>query len=188
MKDWESFARECMDCRKCSLHENRKNVVIGRGIPKPLPLLFVGEGPGEQEDLLGEAFVGRAGKLLDLLLEALEFNHEHYYIANIVKCRPPNNRVPTPEEMEACLPWLRYQVKFIKPAIIVCLGATAAKAILSPDARITEIRGKWVEKQGNLLILPTFHPSAVLRDNNKREALYLDLKQVRNKLDEIKFE
>lgn len=185
MKDWESFVKECSACRKCGLHQERKNVVIGRGVPKAAPLFFVGEGPGEQEDLQGEAFVGRAGKLLDLLLEALEFNKELYYIANIVKCRPPNNRVPTPQEAEACLPWLRYQVKAMKPSIIVCLGATAAKAIIDPEAKITGIRGKWIEKPGNLLVLPTFHPSAVLRDTSKREAFFLDLKKVREKLSEL---
>ncbi len=185
MNQWESFVKACSCCERCGLHENRKNVVIGRGAPKSSPLLFIGEGPGEQEDLQGEAFVGRAGKLLDLLLEALEFNPEQYYIANVVKCRPPNNRVPSPEEAEACLPWLRYQVKAIKPAIIVCLGATAAKAVIDKEARITKLRGSWVEKPGNLLILPTFHPAAVLRDIHKREDFYLDLKKVRKKLSEM---
>lgn len=184
MKDWEGFVRECKKCTRCGLSKNRQNVVIGRGVPKTCPVLFVGEGPGEQEDIQGEAFVGRAGKLLDILLTALEFNPEHYYIANVVKCRPPENRIPTWEEMEACLPWLRFQVKAIKPTIIVCLGATAAKAIIDRDAKITQIRGQWVEK-GGFLMLPTYHPAAVLRDIRKREDFYLDMKKVREKLEEI---
>ena len=185
MNDWESFVRACSECQKCSLHQYRKKIVIGRGVPKSVPVLFVGEGPGEQEDIQGEAFVGRAGKLLDLLLEALEFKQSHYYIANVVKCRPPDNRIPSADEVEACLPWLRYQVKVIKPAIIVCLGATAAKAIIDKDAKITKLRGTWVERPGKLIILPTFHPAAVLRDIHKREDFYLDLKKVRGKLSEM---
>ncbi|NLU52263.1 MAG: uracil-DNA glycosylase [Clostridiaceae bacterium] len=182
--DWEGFVKECKNCTRCGLSNNRQNVVIGRGVPKPCPVLFVGEGPGEQEDIQGEAFVGRAGKLLDILLTALDFNPEHYYIANVVKCRPPDNRIPTWEEMEACLPWLRYQVKFIKPFIIVCLGATAAKAIIDRDAKITQIRGQWVEK-GGFLMFPTYHPAAVLRDIRKREDFYLDMKNVKEKLESI---
>lgn len=182
VKDWESFVNACKVCRKCGLADTRKNVVIGRGAPKPAPVLFVGEGPGEQEDIQGEAFVGRAGKLLDLLLEALEFNPEDYYIANIVKCRPPNNRTPNEEEAEACLPWLRYQVRAIKPSIVVCLGATATKALIDKEAKITKLRGSWVEREGNFSMMPTYHPSAVLRDIHKREDFYLDLKQVKERL------
>lgn len=185
MKDWENFVTACMACQRCELHKTRKNVVIGRGVPKRVPLLFVGEGPGEQEDIQGEAFVGRAGKLLDLLLEALSFDPDHYYIANIVKCRPPNNRVPTDAEMEACLPWLRYQVKAIKPSILVCLGSTAARAIIDKEARITKLRGLWIEREGNFSIMPTYHPSAVLRDIHKRQDFYLDMKKVKERLDEI---
>lgn len=184
MMEWESFVEECSGCRKCGLHQTRRNIVIGRGLKKPAPVLFVGEGPGEQEDVLGEAFVGKAGKLLDLLLEALEFKQEHYYIANIVKCRPPDNRVPTREEVDACLPWLRYQVRYLKPSILVCLGSTASRAIIDPDAKITKLRGTWVDKQG-LLILPTYHPAAVLRDISKRGDFYLDMKKVREKLSEF---
>jgi uracil-DNA glycosylase family 4 len=185
MKDWNGFVSECKACLRCDLKNNRRNVVIGRGIPGNKPVLLVGEGPGEQEDIQGEAFVGRAGKLLDLLLQALEFKPEQYYIANVVKCRPPNNRIPTFEEMESCLPWLRFQFKYIKPSIIVCLGATAAKAIIDRSVKITQIRGKWIEKKGGLFVMPTYHPAAVLRDNSKREDFYLDFKKVRDKLNEI---
>lgn len=185
MKDWNGFVKECTACQRCSLHANRMNVVIGRGNPNPAPILFIGEGPGEQEDIQGEAFVGRAGKLLDLLLEALEIKEESYYIANVVKCRPPENRVPSKDEVEACMPWLRYQVKAIKPSIIVCLGSTAAKAIIDDKARITQIRGTWTELKGGLMVMPTYHPAAVLRDIRKREDFYLDMRKVRDKLIEI---
>lgn len=179
MNKWDDFVSACAACNKCSLHENRKNIVVGRGLIKPAPILFVGEGPGEQEDILGEAFVGRAGKLLDLLLDALEIKPEDYYIANVVKCRPPDNRIPTKDEVDACMPWLRYQFSVIKPSIVVCLGATAAKAIIDDDVKITKIRGNWIDKQGKILIMPTYHPAAVLRDSRKREDFYLDIKKVR---------
>lgn len=185
MNNWNDFVRECMACTKCGLHTGRKNVVIGRGTPKPVPLLFVGEGPGEQEDIQGEAFVGRAGKLLDLLLEALGISEDCYYIANVVKCRPPQNRVPTRDEMEACLPWLRYQVKTLKPSIIVCLGSTAARAIIDDDVKITQIRGTWIELKNGMQVMPTYHPAAVLRDTRKREDFYLDMKKVRARLNEM---
>lgn len=182
MNNWEDFVKECKSCIRCELSGYRTNVVIGRGIPKPAPVLFIGEGPGEQEDLKGEAFVGPAGKLLDLVLEALEFNPEQYYIANVVKCRPPNNRIPTESEVNTCMPWLRFQVKALKPGIIVCLGSTAAKAIIDKDAKITKIRGNWIDKPMNLSVMPTYHPSAVLRDNRKREDFYLDIKKVKERL------
>lgn len=185
MNNWNNFVRECMACTKCGLHTGRMNVVIGRGTPKPVPLLFVGEGPGEQEDIQGEAFVGRAGKLLDLLLEALGISEDCYYIANVVKCRPPQNRVPTRDEMEACLPWLRYQVKTLKPSIIVCLGSTAARAIIDDDVKITQIRGTWIELKNGMQVMPTYHPAAVLRDTRKREDFYLDMKKVRARLNEM---
>lgn len=185
MNNWNDFVRECMACTKCGLHTGRKNVVIGRGTPKPVPLLFVGEGPGGQEDIQGEAFVGRAGKLLDLLLEALGISEDCYYIANVVKCRPPQNRVPTRDEMEACLPWLRYQVKTLKPSIIVCLGSTAARAIIDDDVKITQIRGTWIELKNGMQVMPTYHPAAVLRDTRKREDFYLDMKKVRARLNEM---
>ncbi|MGI6084982.1 MAG: uracil-DNA glycosylase [Acetivibrionales bacterium] len=185
MNKWDDFVRECSQCHRCALHENRRNVVIGRGYVKQAPILFVGEGPGEQEDIQGEAFVGRAGKLLDILLDALEIKPEDYYIANVVKCRPPNNRIPARDEVEACMPWLRYQFSVINPSIVVCLGSTAAKAIIDNDAKITQIRGNWIDKQGKILIMPTYHPAAVLRDIRKREDFYLDMKKVREKLSQM---
>lgn len=179
---WESFVEACLECRKCPLCETRTNVVVGRGANLKAPLMFIGEGPGEQEDFEGYAFVGRAGKLLDLALEALMFEPRHYYIANIVKCRPPGNRVPSEAEAQACLPWLRFQVKYIRPSIIVCLGSTAAKHIIDKNFRITQERGAWIEKPGYFSILATYHPSAVLRDPGKKMDFFQDLKKVRTRM------
>ena len=185
MNPWDSFVQDCLACTKCPLHETRTHVVIGRGSNPKTPLLFIGEGPGEQEDIQGEAFVGRAGKLLDLALEALMFRPDQYYIANIVKCRPPKNRVPTEDEALVCLPWLRMQVRLISPRIIVCLGSTAAKYIIDKEFRITQQRGIWIDKPGYFQILPTFHPSAVLRDPGKKKDFFLDLKLARSKMQEL---
>ncbi|PNT92935.1 uracil-DNA glycosylase [Clostridium thermosuccinogenes] len=185
--NWEDLIRECTNCYKCPLGNTRTNIVIGRGNPKAT-LMFVGEGPGEQEDLQGKPFVGPAGQLLDLLLEALMFDVDDYYIANIVKCRPPGNRVPTDEEANKCLDYLRNQVYLIKPQIIVCLGATAMKYIVDKNARITQIRGQWIERKmekKECWIMPTFHPAALLRDESKKLLMWDDLKKVKLKFDEI---
>lgn len=182
---WDEFVTECLACNKCGLGHTRTQVVIGRGNHLDVPLMLIGEGPGEQEDIQGKAFVGRAGQLLDLLLNALSFNEKQYYIANIVKCRPPGNRVPADDEAQACLPWLRYQVKYIQPSIIVCMGSTAAKWLIDREIRITKARGQWVDKKGHFLIMPTYHPSAVLRDNSKRLEFFNDFKLVREKLMEL---
>lgn len=189
MKDqvqWDSFVHSCRNCERCELAKTRTNVVIGRGTNLSAPVMLVGEGPGQQEDLTGEAFVGRAGKQLDHLLNALMFDPEDYYICNIVKCRPPQNRVPLSEEAHACLPWLRYQVKYIKPAILVCLGSTALKYLVGDDVRITRIRGTWLDRPGFFRIMPTYHPSAVLRDPTKREEMFLDMKKVREYLQTLR--
>lgn len=183
MLSWEELKSECLNCKKCALGSSRTNIVIGRGSINA-PLMLVGEGPGEQEDLQGLPFVGAAGKLLDLLLEAQMFKTHEYYIANIVKCRPPDNRVPTDEEAEKCIPFLKNQVLLIKPKIIVCLGATATKYIIDKDARITKIRGQWFERKGFEMI-PTFHPAALLRDESKKILMWEDFKKVRQRLDEI---
>jgi uracil-DNA glycosylase family 4 len=164
--DWDEFVRACKNCTGCGLAKNRNNVVIGRGTNLSAKIMLIGEGPGEQEDLTGQAFVGRAGKLLDLLMDALMFDPDDYYICNIVKCRPPGNREPLKEEAMACLPWLRYQVRCIKPEIIVCLGSTALKYIVDENVRITRVRGNWIERPGFFRIMPTYHPSAALRDRN----------------------
>lgn len=180
MYNWDDLIKECTNCKKCSLGNTRTNIVIGRGNPNA-SLMLIGEGPGEQEDKQGLPFVGPAGKLLDLLLEALLFKKEDYYIANIVKCRPPGNRVPMDEEAEKCLPFLRNQVALIKPKIIVCLGATAMKYIVDKEAKITQSRGQWIERKG-YWIMPTFHPAALLRDESKKVLMWEDFKKVRQKL------
>ena len=183
--NWSQFEESCRACRKCPLCETRTQVVIGRGENRRVPIMLVGEGPGEQEDLQGQAFVGRAGKLLDLLLTGLRFTPEDWYIANIVKCRPPGNREPSDEEAAACLPWLRWQVKAHRPAVLVCLGRTAARQLIDKDIRITAARGHWVERPG-FWIMPTWHPSAVLRDPGKKVDLFRDMEQVRMKLEELR--
>ena len=156
MSDWDELNTLCSECRRCALCDGRKNAVLGRGNLNA-PVLMIGEGPGEHEDRLGQPFVGPAGKLLDNLIKALKIDEDKYYITNIVKCRPPANRTPFDEEAQACLPFLRRQFQLIKPQIIVCLGATAMKYIADEDAKITQIRGTWIEKKGTY-IMPTFHP------------------------------
>jgi len=183
MLGWDELERECRACMKCGLGKTRTNIVIERG-SRSAPVMFIGEGPGEQEDLQGKPFVGAAGHLLDLLLSSLMFKEDEYYICNIVKCRPPGNRTPTDDEAESCLPWLRNQVALVRPKIMVCLGATAMKYIVDRNAKITQIRGKWIERKG-YWIMPTFHPAALLRDSSKKALLFQDVKNVRRKLDEI---
>jgi uracil-DNA glycosylase len=186
MFNWGELNTAWDNCSRCGLGATRNNTVIGRGNVNA-PLMLIGEGPGEQEDLQGFPFVGPAGKLLDLLLDALLFDKEDYYIANIVKCRPPSNRVPTDDEAEKCLPFLRNQVALVRPKIIVCLGGTAVKHIVDRDAKITQIRGQWLERKG-YWIMPTFHPAALLRDESKKLPMWEDFKKVRQKLEEIKVE
>lgn len=180
MLDWDQLNLTCSNCQACELGRTRTNIVVGRGNVNA-PILFVGEGPGEQEDKQGLPFVGAAGQLLDNLLEALMFKSDEYYIANVVKCRPPNNRVPTDEEAERCIPYLRNQVALIRPQIIVCLGSTAARYVISKDIKITQLRGQWIERKG-YWIMPTFHPAALLRDQSKKCLLFRDIKEVRRKL------
>jgi len=181
---WLDLMHECANCSKCGLGSTRTKSVIGRG-SDTAALMFIGEGPGEQEDKQGIPFVGAAGKLLDLLLDAVMIDEGDYYIANIVKCRPPDNRLPTDEEADACLPFLRTQVKLIKPRIIVCLGATAMKYIIDRSAKITQIRGQWYEKKG-FSMLPTFHPAALLRDPSKKVLMWEDFKKIKGRLDQVK--
>lgn len=182
MLDWEQLTNECKSCTRCGLGSGRLNAVIGRG-SRTAPMLLIGEGPGEQEDRQGMPFVGPAGKLLDTLLLALMFREGDYYIGNIVKCRPPANRIPLDEEAQQCIGFLRNQVALIKPKIIVCLGATAAKYIIDKEAKISQIRGQWTEKKG-CSIMPTFHPAALLRDDTKKELMWQDFKKVRQRFDE----
>jgi DNA polymerase len=177
MLRWDELIERCTDCKACGLGETRTSIVIGRG-NRNAPIMFIGEGPGEQEDEQGLPFVGAAGKLLDMLLNALTIEETDYYIANIVKCRPPNNRIPLDEEAEKCLGYLRNQVFLVKPSIIVCLGATAVKYIVDKEAKITQIRGQWINRK-SCWIMPTYHPAALLRDESKKLDFWEDLKKVR---------
>lgn len=183
MLTWEELERVCKSCTRCRLCETRTNVVFGMG-DRTSPLMLIGEGPGEQEDLQGLPFVGRSGKLLDQYLEAVDLSRDQVYIANIVKCRPPQNRDPRPDEEEACIDYLRAQVRHIRPKIIVCLGRIAAMKIIRPDFRITAERGTWTEKNG-VFMTATFHPAAVLRDPRKKSAMMLDFMEIRHKYDEV---
>ncbi|MCY6959173.1 uracil-DNA glycosylase [Clostridium brassicae] len=184
MLQWRELHKECMECHKCELGDTRTNMVLGEGNPKA-KIMFIGEAPGADEDRLGRPFVGRAGQLFEKGVQALNLMRERdFYITNICKCRPKNNRTPYEEEANECIPYLRNQVALIKPKIIVCLGATAMKYILGSDWRITRDRGKWVERKG-YFITCTFHPSAVLRDDNKKFSFWEDLKSIKNKYDEI---
>jgi DNA polymerase len=184
MLDWESLEKQCLSCHKCGLCQTRANVVFGVG-PQNADIMFIGEGPGEQEDLQGEPFVGAAGKFLDDMLSIIDLGRHNCYIANIVKCRPPRNRDPHEEEQEACIGYLRNQVALIKPKIIVCLGRIAAKKIIAPDYRITQEHGQWIHSNG-VWMTAIYHPSALLRDLSKRPETFLDLLSIRNKYQELK--
>ena len=183
MVTWEELNSACMACNKCRLCETRTNVVFGDGNPDA-EVLFIGEGPGEQEDLTGLPFVGRAGKLLDDMLSMIGLDRSKVFIANIVKCRPPNNRDPLPDEQSICIEWLRRQTALIKPKIIVCLGRISAKVIIRPDFRITEEHGQWFVK-ANTHIMATLHPAALLRDPRRRPDSFEDFENLRLKIEEI---
>lgn len=181
---WEELESTCLQCRKCGLCEKRTNVVFGVG-NRSADVMFIGEGPGENEDLQGEPFVGRAGQLLDKMLAAVDLDrHTNIYIANIVKCRPPKNRDPEPDEQDACLPWLRSQVVLVRPKIIVCLGRVAAMKLLKPDIKITKEHGEFYERNG-VLMMATLHPAALLRNPNNKPAAFEDFLKLRKKLDEL---
>lgn len=180
---WAEFVNSCLTCQKCDLAKTRKNVVIYKGSVKA-PLMIIGEGPGAKEDETGIPFVGQAGRLLDLLLTAFSISKEYYHICNIVKCRPPGNRVPTPEESAACKTLLATQFKFVKPKVILLLGATAFKNFTGSDEGITKVRGKWIEKNG-YFIMPTVHPAYILRNNKARILMWNDLEKVREKMEQL---
>ena len=182
MLDWENLERICRDCTKCGLCETRHNVVFGVG-RRDADMMFVGEGPGEQEDLKGEPFVGPAGKLLDDMLSIIDLDRTNCYIANIVKCRPPRNRDPLETEQDACIDYLRNQVALIQPKIIVCLGRIAAARLIRPDFRITREHGTWIQKNG-VWMSAIYHPSAPLRDVTKRPETFDDLIALREKIRE----
>ena len=181
MESLQNLYEKCAACHGCALGDTRTNCVFGVGNPNA-DLMFVGEAPGEQEDLSGTPFVGRAGQLLDKFLFAVDIAREDVYIANILKCRPPKNRDPLPEEEEACIDFLREQVRLIRPKIIVCLGRIAAIRLIRPDYRITREHGQFVRK-GGILMTAVYHPAALLRDASKKEDMLLDMERIKQQLD-----
>ena len=181
---WEQLYDACCNCQACELGKTRTNCVFGTG-NREADILFVGEAPGEQEDLSGTPFVGRAGQLLDKYLYAVDIHREDVYIANILKCRPPKNRDPLPAEEDACIGYLREQVRLIKPKIIVCLGRIAAMRLIKPDFKISKEHGVWFEK-GNFVMTAVYHPAALLRDPRRKEEMLADMQEIKRKLDSMK--
>ena len=183
MKDWDALYEECIHCQKCGLAETRTNVVFGEGA-RDAEVMFIGEGPGEQEDRTGRPFVGRAGQLLDDMLAMIDLKREKVFIGNMVKCRPPQNRDPLNIEQEACIGYLRNQVALLKPKITVCLGRIAAMKLIKEDFKITREHGQWIEKAG-VWMMAMYHPSALLRDPRKRPESFEDLKSLQAKIREV---
>ena len=192
MKNYSSLKKlnsECVECTSCNLSETRKNVVVGKG-NESAHVVIIGEGPGEQEDITGLPFVGRAGKMLDTALSSVDIDPlEDCYITNIVKCRPPNNRKPSAVESEACMPWLNEQINLLKPKIIILAGSTAVQSFLGINEPISKIRGQWIEKD-NIKYMPIFHPSYLLRNPSKNKGkpkwlTWQDLKKVKKELNSI---
>ena len=182
--NFDELKQQCLACQRCGLCETRTHVVFGQGVPDA-EVLFVGEGPGENEDLQGEPFVGRGGQLLDKMLNAIDLDrHKNIYIANMVKCRPPKNRDPLPDEQEQCINWLRNQVKIIRPKIIVCLGRVAATRLIKKDMKITKEHGVFFEKNG-VIMMATLHPAALLRNPNNKPGAFEDFQKLRDKIKEV---
>lgn len=181
--DWATLYEKLESCTDCGLCKGRTNVVIGVGNPQS-KIMLIGEGPGRDEDIQGYPFVGAAGQLLDKMLAAISLDRTKVYIANIVKCRPPQNRTPLEDEAMACLPYLRAQVALIQPQIIVCLGKTAAMYVIDREIRITRDRGIWRMKKG-IWMLPTFPPAALLRDESKKRDAWHDMQSLRDKIKEL---
>lgn len=181
---WEELETACMACKKCGLCEGRTNLVFGAG-NRNAKVMFVGEGPGEQEDLQGKPFVGRSGQLLDKMLAAVDLDRSsNIFIGNIVKCRPPKNRDPLPEEHDMCIGWLRNQVALIRPKIIVCLGRIAGMKLIKPDLKIMREHGIFFEKNG-VLMMATLHPAALLRNPNNKPEAFDDFIKLRDKMNEL---
>jgi len=184
METWEQLKRECLNCQKCGLADTRTNVVFGEGVENA-EVLFVGEGPGENEDLTGRPFVGRGGQLLDDMISLIDLDRtKNCYIANIVKCRPPHNRDPLNTEQEACIGYLWRQIALLKPKLIVCLGRIAAATLIKPDFKITKEHGQWFDVNGTPT-MALFHPAALLRDPRRRPETFEDLKGLQAKIREV---
>ena len=180
---WEQIEQMIQSCQRCGLCQQRHSIVLGEG-NRQAEVMLIGEGPWADEDAQGRPFVGKAGQLLDKMFSAIDMRREDLYITNVVKCRPPGNRTPLDEEAQACLPILRMQYRLIRPKIVVCLGATATRHVYDPEARITRVRGQWLEKNGTFF-LPTYHPAALLRDESKKKDVWQDLKSIAQKYAEL---
>lgn len=178
IKDLGELAGVARECRRCRLRESCSQVVFGEG-PPDARLMLIGEGPGQDEDIQGRPFVGKAGQLLDKILEAAGIQRSQVYIGNVVKCRPPGNRLPNPDEVKECRKYLERQIKLIGPSIIVCLGSMASQTVIDPNAKITRIRGRWLIRQG-IKIMPTYHPAALLRNPSYKRPVWEDFKQIRD--------
>lgn len=178
LKTLAELEQQARDCQQCRLREGCQQVVFGEG-KSTTRLMLVGEGPGMEEDRQGRPFVGRAGQLLDKILHAAELPRSEVFIANVVKCRPPGNRLPNPDEVKQCRNYLEAQIRLIKPKILVCLGSLASQVVIDPKARITAIRGKWFTRQG-IKIMATFHPAALLRNQSYKRPTWEDFKQIRD--------
>ncbi|NPV92569.1 MAG: uracil-DNA glycosylase [Firmicutes bacterium] len=181
LRTLDELRAECLACQRCGLAAGRNSVVFGEGNPRAR-IMLVGEGPGRNEDETGRPFVGQAGQLLDKILESVGFKREEVFIANVVKCRPPGNRLPTPEESLACRPFLDAQIRLIDPWIIICLGALSTQSLIDPKGRITTLRGQWIKKDG-FWLTPTYHPAALLRDLSKKRPVWEDFKEIRRRYD-----
>ena len=181
--NWSELQQHCHCCKRCRLGETRTNVVFGVG-PENAPVMFVGEGPGYHEDMQGIPFVGPAGQLLDDMLSIIDLDRSNCYITNVVKCRPPQNRDPLPDEKDACLPYLRAQFKLMRTKVLVCLGRIAASALIHDEYRITKEHGQWVERSG-VFMTAIYHPSALLRDPARRPEAFQDLLLIREKIREV---
>lgn len=180
----DELEKECRGCTKCELCSTRTNLVFGQG-KKDADIMLIGEGPGENEDLQGKPFVGRSGQLLDKFLAAVDLSRDkNVYIANMVKCRPPKNRDPKPEEQDMCIGWLREQFKIIRPKIIVCVGRISAQKLIDPNFRVTKEHGIFMERNG-VLMMGTFHPAAILRNPNNKELAFQDWLKLRDKIQEL---
>ena len=178
---------KCKNCTKCDLWEGRTNLVFGIG-KKDADIMLIGEGPGENEDLQGQPFVGRSGQLLDKFLASVDLSRDkNVYIANMVKCRPPKNRDPKPEEQDMCINWLREQFKIIKPKIVVCVGRISAQKLIDKNFKVTQQHGQFIDKNGTLF-MGTYHPAAILRNPNNKEFAFADWLALRDKIDELGIE
>jgi len=184
MDEFEQLKKQVLSCQSCELCKTRHHVVFGEG-NRHAPIMCIGEGPGYYEDMQGKPFVGKSGMLLDKIMEVCGFTRQkHLFIGNIVKCRPPQNRDPTPQERSTCIPYLHKQIELINPKIIILLGATALKGLIDPNARITKVRGQWITWHG-IQVIPTYHPSALLRNPHLKEAAWEDFKSVIDKYREL---